>query len=192
MTEPDRGRRTLEVAAEIAALLEADGARVALIGATALAVHGYVRATRDLDLATVVEPFTQLRALAGRCRAAGHEVELSYPDEDDPLGGVMTVTGADFDPIQVVNFYNPLRDTDNPGFDAVTEALPGLIEGSALRVARIVDLVALKLYAGGAKSLADAVELLRAQDAFEEPALRRACAQYGLEPALELVLRELR
>jgi hypothetical protein len=50
--------RTLAVAEQVAALLQAAGVPVALIGAGALAVHGYPRATEDLDLAVSADPFS--------------------------------------------------------------------------------------------------------------------------------------
>jgi hypothetical protein len=52
-----REEKTLEVAERVAAILGSRGVPSAVIGAMALAVHGYVRATRDFDLATHVHPF---------------------------------------------------------------------------------------------------------------------------------------
>lgn len=51
-----REQRTLEVAERVYEVLTNLGADAAVIGAMALAAHGYVRATRDFDLATHVDP----------------------------------------------------------------------------------------------------------------------------------------
>ncbi len=183
----DTTDRTLEVAATISSWIEEDGARVAVIGAVAMACHGYIRATRDLDLGTELDPFVQMRDLASRCEAEGWTAELRLPDAEDPLGGVLDVTGPGFDLVQIVNFHNPLRDVPNPGALALDGAirfptLPGL------RVARVEELVLLKLYAGGRKSELDVLELLEAQPELDLDSLRRNAARFGLEAALDRVL----
>ena len=62
MAEPgDRTERTLSVAESIANSLRESGTRSAVIGAIALAFHGYARATQDVDIATHVDPRTVLR-----------------------------------------------------------------------------------------------------------------------------------
>jgi len=81
---------------------------------------------------------------------------------------VLTVTGEDFDPVQVVNFLNPLSRRRNPGSEAVRTATAGAVAGSPLRLVTLPYLIALKLYAGGYKSRLDVLELLtRNPDASE-------------------------
>jgi len=63
--------KTLCLAEEVARIADELGIRTALIGATALAVHGYARGTDDIDLAVVVPQGTQLRALAERLESIG-------------------------------------------------------------------------------------------------------------------------
>lgn len=127
-------------AAEVSKL----GIDSALIGALALAVHGYTRATEDADLATDVDPFTQLKDAARVLQDAGFNVEFATPDSDDTLGGVITISGDDFDPIQIVNFYNPLRPgLINPGADAVRFATPQAVGDGTLRVVDLPHLIAL-------------------------------------------------
>ena len=184
MTERDE--RTFAVAATLADWIAADGARCAIIGAVALAVHGYVRATRDVDLATELDPFTQLRELDERAEKRGWTVELALPDADNPLGGVLTVTGSDFDPVQFVNFYNPLRESRQPASDALDAAVP-LAGSSGLKVVTLTDLVLLKLYAGGLKSLADVDEVLAVNADVDIEDLRRRAERLGLADELERV-----
>ena len=77
-----------------------------MIGALALAVHGYPRDTRALDLA-VAGDSKVMHDVARGLRALGHAVEVRDPDPDEPLGGVMDVSSEGVDLVQVVNFSNP-------------------------------------------------------------------------------------
>jgi hypothetical protein len=182
------GERTLALAAEIAALLAARGARSAVIGAVALAVRGYPRATEDLDLATVTDPFKVLQGVADELRQHGYAAELSLPDADDPLGGVLTVRVEGADPVQVVNYFNPWQGWAEVGKQAVETA-----EANALPPLAVVDvphLIALKLYAGGAKSQLDVLELIDRQPALDLESLRQLCRGFGLERELERLLQK--
>jgi hypothetical protein len=181
-----RDDRTLTVAATVARWIGEEGGRAAVIGAVAMAVHGHVRATRDLDLATELDPFTQLRTVANRARDAGYRAEIALPDAEDPLGGVVTIEGDDFEPVQVVNFYNPHRVRPHPATQAIDAAVE-LLGAPGLRVVTLEDLVLLKLYAGGLKSLADVEALLAANPETDLELLRRQAGALGLEGELDRI-----
>jgi predicted nucleotidyltransferase len=161
MLDPDK---TLLLAAQVAAEAEKMGIKTALIGAAALAVHGYARGTEDIDLATSVRPLNQLEALAQALRASALGTELRYPDDDDPLGGVLVVwqltdgNGKRGDVVEVVNFLNPAHSARTPASLAIQRAIR--LDGIELNCVALPDLVALKLYAGGSLDYADIVQLL--------------------------------
>lgn len=90
-----RIRKTREVAEAVSSILAKGNCRCALIGAGALAVHGYARQSVDLDLATYENPFDSLREIVQRLHDNGYDAELVTPDAEDPLGGVINVTGAE-------------------------------------------------------------------------------------------------
>jgi hypothetical protein len=178
---------TLRAAEEVLAAIREMGTDALLIGALALAVHGYPRATEDLDLA-VATPVANLRALARVLRERGYDVTLREPDADDPLGGVLDVRMQGADLIQVVNFDN----SPGGGFprlvsDALTASEP-LAVGSTLRVADPYHLIAFKLYAGGPKSGLDILALLERNPDLDLERLRRLCAGYRLDRALDRLL----
>lgn len=186
----ERDDRTLEVAeevAEVAASLKID---TALIGAGAMAVHNYSRATSDLDLASSTHPGSRLTKLESALRERGYETELRMPDDEDPLGGVLVVRGDGHRPVEVVNYYNPARPAGGPGDDAI-ETAERLIPGSNLRVARLPELIALKLYAGGRRSESDVIELLECNAEYSREEIVTACARHGLDSALRQLLEEV-
>jgi hypothetical protein len=92
------------------------GIKTAIIGAIAVAVHGYPRSTHDLDLAAAAD-LGALRGAAKDLEARGCVVTFGEPDFDDPLGGVLTISRGDADPVQIVNYANPFR----PGTGALAE-----------------------------------------------------------------------
>lgn len=179
----DTANHVAQIAAEL-------GIPTALIGAIALAAHNYVRGTADVDLATAVDPFGDLRRLEQRLQAEGFHTELYLPDEDDSLGGLLRVrVRAEDDPVEIVNFYNPLSPSKNPGLEAIQMATP-VGSSYALRYATLAHLVALKLYAGSRRDQADVVELLRRNPEHDLARIREVCAQYGLADVLDELARE--
>jgi hypothetical protein len=176
MLDPARSIALAERVADIARRL---GFESALIGAGALAVHRYTRGTEGIDLAVDLDPGLQLAGLAQALPDNGLRATLRPPDDDDPLGGVITIHPALDDPggpddrVEVVNFRNPGNPVRNPGPGALARTRP--LPESALRCVTVEVLVALKLYAGGLADHADIVELL-ARNPDVDPAQLRAIA----------------
>jgi hypothetical protein len=99
MTNPDA---LLAAAERIASRLAGRGIHAVLIGASALAAHRYVRHTEDIDLGVNVA-ICDLGSVAEGLREAGYEVSVREPDGQDPLGGVIDISGP-FGLVQIVNF----------------------------------------------------------------------------------------
>ena len=72
-----RALRSLHVARSVYLCLERNTVGAAIIGSIALAVHGYVRATRDLDFGVAVFPFASLQAMAAQLRDQPTDVTRS-------------------------------------------------------------------------------------------------------------------
>jgi len=181
--------RTLEVAIVVAKTLHSRGVETAVIGAVAAAVRNYPRATQDLDLATFTVPSPTLGWVRDDLKAQGFEAELTLPDADDPLGGVLRITGAGFGLIEVVNFYNPMGKIAEVGRLAIDEAEPNVL--GTLAVVRLPHLIALKLYAATgivSKAHLDVMELLDRNPEIDIAALRELCERLGLGRELEAVL----
>ncbi len=161
------------------------GDELLVIGAAALAGHGYVRLTRDLDLAGNVS-VTRLRELANDMAGAGYAVDLREPDTDDPLGGVLDIHG-DFGHIQVISFEDRFPAVIR---DALREAPFPVRDNSPLRIIPLPYLVILKLYAGGYKSKADILEVLARNPEADLSAIDALCGKYRINGFQE-IRREL-
>ena len=180
---------TLAVAETVVAALRRRDAEAVVIGAMALAVHGYPRDTVDLDLAVAVAPRV-LHEVAAALAGRGLRVEVRDPDAADPLGGVLDVVAPRAELVQVVNFANP----PSGGFPRLVESAVAsaetLVEGRSLKVVDVYHLVAFKLYAGGAKSALDIRELLDRNPGLDRRRLRGVCRRLGLAKELTRALRE--
>jgi hypothetical protein len=181
---PDAGAN-LAGADRIAVILGSCRVPVLVIGAVALAAHRYVRATLDIDLGVNVA-VSRMKEIEERLRSEGYTTVLHEPDGDDPLGGVIDISGPD-GLIQIVNFGDR--------FPAVIQdALEGEVIHArtdlSLRVIPLPQLVVLKLYAGGLKSLADCTELLRRNPEADFQEIGKLCRKYRIQ-GWKRVLAEL-
>jgi hypothetical protein len=175
----------LATAEHVAALLAENGVPALVIGAIALAAHRYIRFTQDIDLAVNAD-VGLLRKCTLALSHAGYDAILHEPDADDPLGGVIDITGS-FGLVQIVSFADrfPAAITDSFASSQLS-----LYPGSSLRLIPIPQLVALKLYAGGHKALADIIELLKRNPEQDRAEITRTIKRYRLR-GLNVIWREL-
>ena len=153
---PTRGRgglavrasdpRLVRIARRLVGMIEPDSC--AVVGALAVAVHGYVRATRDIDLVTGI-PLTEART-----RLAKHGVKTTLQHGDVLEGDFPCVKGVldgiEFDvlpPLVPIQWEN-----------AVDVPLAG---GDKLKFVDLRTLIHLKLRAGGPQDVLDVVMLLQ-------------------------------
>ena len=182
----------LELAERVAENARGLGIETALIGASALAVHGYVRGTLDIDLASIVDPYVDLGRLEEALRAVGFRVKRNLPE--DPLGGLVRVwTEEDEDeeplnPVEIVNFLNPHRPLRTPAREAIDSAVQ-VANSRALRCVQLPHLIALKLYAAHARDHGDVVEVLVRNPQADRENIRALCKHYGLDMIDELLAK---
>ena len=148
----------MTVFAETVGRLRAHGTPFALVGAAALALHGVVRSTRDLDVLT----------LDTRCLdteywrpidAGAIDVAVRRGDAADPLAGVVRLRATDGAAVDVVVG----RSLWQRGI--LERAQPATIDDIVVPVAQAADLALLKLFAGGPQDLWDIGQLLHGDDA---------------------------
>lgn len=136
---------------------------MAVIGAMALAVHGIVRSTADLDLLAAQEHVLWERTwTAARRRRLSIDVRLG--DDDDPLCGVVRVGARARMPVDVIVVRGlwARRIVERAiGPEGVRSAFSGV----ELPVARLSDVLLLKLYAAATDVVEDAELILRHPEA---------------------------
>lgn len=136
--------------------LEAHRVRYAVIGATALAAHGVSRSTLDIDL--LVTARLVLDEAFWPSLPSYVDREIREGDGADPLAGVIRFRSAGERDVDIV-VGRGTWDTD-----IVAAAEPTVVEGRSLPIARVEDVILLKLYAGGSQDRWDIEQLLARPD----------------------------
>ena len=158
-----------QVAVRLASLLPQPNA---LIGALAVAAHGYIRATDDIDFVSSAEP----QEIQARLAKAGIQSRTRRGDVLE--GDIPWVVYGRADGFRFDVLFPPV-----PIDWSRTVILP-LTEGSRLRVVDLDALVRLKLRAGGPQDLIDVVHLVRLHSEIAERAIALAEA-YGVRSRFE-------
>jgi len=171
-----------DAAEDVLEILGSQRIEAVVIGAVALAGYSYVRQTQDLDLG-VNASTAQLHSLAEILESKGYGVQLREPDGDDPLGGVIDVSGP-FGLVQIVSFADRFPAVID---EAVKASILAVRPGSPLKIVPLPHLIALKLYAGGYKSKSDIVEVLLRNPDLDVAALRKLCRRYRLRGLDKLI-----
>ena len=149
----------------------------AVVGAAAMAVHGVSRATHDIDI-LVVDTRCLNRETWEALAREGMTPTVRRGDADDPLAGVVRLTGPDQAVFDVIVGRSPWQ------ADALTRAGEREIDGVRVPVVAAADLVLLKLYAGGSQDMWDIEQLLAGPG--------RAALVAGVEAALHSLPEEAR
>lgn len=139
-------------------VLDALGARYALIGGRALAARGYPRFTVDIDLLTADSRVLERNTWTSLERS-GASLTLLRGDHDDPLAGVAHILLADGTDVDIVLAK---WKWEAAVIDRAESMNLGL--GDPILVPCTSDLILLKLVAGGSLDLRDAAALLELGD----------------------------
>lgn len=176
---------------DLSEFLTNQGQKTALIGAIALAVHGYVRGTEDWDCGVSTSNPQRLFKAIEEWLPADLSIEYRLPEAGDPLGGIASINGPGIPEIEIVNFTNPHALRNSPGPQAVKDAEYN--ENLGLAVVTPEHLFLLKLYAGSLRDLGDAAELVRnlSDREFDWALVTRLSEEHHLAGALAKVRAEL-
>lgn len=144
----------------VTAVLRARRIPFALIGATAMAVHGVSRSTADLDLLTTES--STLDASLWSALPARIAVDARQGDDTDPLAGVVRFRTAGEPDVDLV--------VGRSAWQSACVARAAVRLDGDIPVVTRADLILLKLYAGGPQDAWDVEQLLDADVARESVA----------------------
>ena len=162
-----------ELLCRVLPLLEEADIKYLTMGAYALALHGHLRATRDVDVLLGMHP-SQLRAFRQKVQAAGFQVDMRLGDEHDPIPAVLEIRDAAGG---LVEMLAGLRGLDPAAF---ARGLTVPFSGNDLKVVGREDLIAMKCYAGRPQDLIDVKEALAgSREGINEPLLRELVRRFG-------------
>ena len=137
--------------------LLAEKAKFLLVGAHALAAHGYLRATMDIDIWVMASPDNAdavLRALQ-RFGAPLHDLKESDLQREDTVFQIGMAPRR----IDIITSATGLK------FDeAFARSIEAIIDGMAIRVLSVEDIIINKKATGRTKDLADAEALESIQE----------------------------
>ena len=158
----------------VAEILDGAGARYAVIGASAMAAHGVARSTHDIDLLTLADACLDA-GLWAPLADAGVAVSVVRGDAADPLAGVVRFNERGKRPVDLVvgRYRWQVR--------MLGRAELAVVGGSSVPTVQARDLVALKLFAGGAQDAWDVAQLLAGPD--REALIAEVSADIGDLPA---------
>lgn len=142
--------------------LNREGVRYVVVGGMAVVLHGYARLTADLDLAVDLDP-TEAAKAVGTLTGLGLRptVPVEPADFADPRVRASWVADKGMKVFSLRDPENPLRAVDmfveNPvDFGQLWEHSESMdLAGSAVRVASLPDLIAMKRLAGRPQDLED-------------------------------------
>lgn len=141
----------------VAAVLNGAGMAHALIGAVALAAHGVARSTVDQDL-LVADRACLSPTLWKPLEAEGIRVEIRRGDVSDPLAGVVRFEAPGERPLDLIVGKHAWQKR------AIEKVAPQASSPPGTPVVGLVDLILLKLYAGGPQDAWDIQQLLAVED----------------------------
>ncbi len=139
--------------ARVVAILSDENITFVVIGASAMAAHGVSRSTIDIDLMTLDSRALKTATWSGLI-SQGFNIDIRHGDAEDPLRGVVRFESPGQRPVDLI--------VGHGGWQTLIIERPesASFEGLELPVVGKVDLILLKLYAGGPQDLWDIRQLL--------------------------------
>lgn len=176
-----------EALKRVVAALDRLKIRHALIGGLAVAAHGSIRATKDIDLIIDLS-LQEALALEQSLKDNGFQATFYRGDVDDPIAGVLRLTvSVDGAEVSCDLLFASRAWQTRVAKNAAAIDLGNLV----VRVAQPADPFLLKLYAGGPQDLMDAAELLKTQSPSERSRWKAEAAKLRLKRDYDRCLRFL-
>jgi len=161
----------------------------AVVGGFAVSFYGVVRGTDDADAAVWLKGTSLDRGdLVRELKNADFQAELKSGEPDDPISAVIVVHD------KYGNRTDLLLGVRGMDSAAPSRAVPSMLLGSPINIIGAEDLIARKIFAGGAQDLDDVKNVLQVSGPrLDLDLLRRLTRRYGTVEAktLDRLLKDL-
>lgn len=167
---------------DVIAILQSLRVPYAVIGALAASFHGVVRASLDADaVLSLPSGRTDVRSLLDALHQAGLKARYTKGEVRDPVGGVIAVEDRFQNRVDLLLKIRGMTDA------VFSRAIDVEFMREHIRVIGAEDFIAMKVFAGSAKDLSDAVGVLQVSAGRIDRALLKQLAQsYGKETLRKL------
>ena len=126
----------------------------AIIGAFAASFYGVVRASLDADAVISILASQDITNLCQEYRLAGLNAEYRKGDIDDPILGVINIEDSFHNRVDLLMGIRGMRQ------EAFARCQEAQFKGTLIRLVSLEDFIALKIFAGSPKDMADAIGVL--------------------------------
>jgi predicted nucleotidyltransferase len=158
-------------------ILRREGVDYLVIGAFALAVHGVIRGSSDVDALLHISE-RRVAKLGDLFKKTGFGATLRRGDADDPIPIMLVLTDAYSNQVDLLG---GLRGVDPQAFSRAIE-VP--FRGESLRIVGREDFIAMKCFAGGPQDVVDARSAYQAaQGPVDLDLLRAVTRRFGRDAA---------
>ena len=145
-----------------------------VIGALAASFHGLVRGSQDADALISLSSQADVKALRDTLQKAGLHSTYQRGDPEDPIAGTIHVED------RVGNRVDLLMGIRGVGEAVFARAVDATVMKTRIRVVGLEDFLAMKIFAGSPKDLADASGVLHVSgDQVNQALLNELVQPYG-------------
>lgn len=159
----------------------------ALIGGVAVSARARPRATKDVDFLVQADREYFTKESIQKILPKGFSFKIFKSDRLDPLNGVVRIYDEEGNElVDIIPVFWKWQDDVIKAAEQIE-----IFEGVSVPIAKIEDLVVLKLKAGGAQDMVDIEELLKATavtDDFDKVRMLDLAKQAGVDKKLKKIL----
>ncbi len=157
----------------------------AVIGAMAASFHGIVRASMDAD--AVISLQTGHKNLNEELKKTGLTVHIQKADFDDPVQGVIQINDLHHNKVDLLTGIRGMTK------DVFSRNIKTTLHDAPMEIIGLEDFIAMKIYAGSPKDLADAKNALKvSKEKINHSLLQKLAQNYGKQErkTLDSLLKE--
>ena len=147
----------------------------AIVGAFAASFYGLVRASLDADAVISVEKNKKkLEKLLSSLKKEAWKTDIRQGDSNDPVRGVINIEDKFKNRVDLLTGISGMKE------DVFDRVMPASFLKTKIKIVGIEDFIAMKIFAGSAKDIQDAIGVLQVSTKkINMPLLKQLTLNYG-------------